>query len=90
MTPGCGLQASRELGKTSYSFLVLAPLGPHAEGTLTKRRNAEKNDRSSSMATQTPAPQQGGSQTPSQQQGQSGTPTPQQGSTPVFRDWASI
>lgn len=42
------------------------------------------------MATQTPAPQQGGSQTPSQQQGQSGTPTPQQGSTPVFRDWASI
>ena len=42
------------------------------------------------MATQTPAPQQGGSQTPAQQQGQSGTPTPQQGSTPVFRDWASI
>lgn len=42
------------------------------------------------MATQTPAPQQGGSQTPSQQQGQSGTPTPQEGSTPVFRDWASI
>ena len=42
------------------------------------------------MATQTPAPQQGGSQTPTQQQGQSGTPIPQQGSTPVFRDWASI
>ena len=42
------------------------------------------------MATQTPAPQQGGSQTPAQQQGQSGTPTPQQGSQPVFRDWASI
>ena len=42
------------------------------------------------MATQTPAPQQGGSQTPSPQQGQSGTPTPQQGSQTVFRDWASI
>lgn len=42
------------------------------------------------MATQTTAPQQGGSQTPAQQQGQSGTPTPQQGSTPVIRDWASI
>ena len=42
------------------------------------------------MATQIPAPQQGGSQTTTQQQGQSGTPTPQQGSTPVFRDWASI
>ena len=42
------------------------------------------------MATQTPAPQQGGSQPPAQQQGQTGTPTPQQGSTPLFRDWASI